>query len=535
VTSARIGSDSYGRTSHAAPPEVVRDSARTDIVGARIEAAQRLQRTAGNRAFTALLARQGGTGSGSAAGQGVPAAPAPIGANFTPQEAALLAQARAELQPQGNAIVGVLIPEGGKPIFLQSGGGQGFFSHIEGKATKEMREQGITRARLLVELEPCQICDRSTYTGPDVPREGVPGTKSGKLIPLQTSKINTALPAGTKLTVVGPESTGIYEGVGPKVLPKAPVVPPVSDPHPDPGPAKTTPPKATARATITQPGGSGGPGGTQAGRGEEVGPIENPALKGQARGQAVVGAAQLAFAALNAIGDWVQESDAKAAWNQQRPAVEKVLTEQPWLGVLVVYRWSQVNAPSFSLNQPGRHFEGIDTYYGETEAEARGQERRAWVIYPDRGDARFPSDRRWIAPRKPGSKPAAQQAATPDRSGWTDRQWLEDRQNVGFADDKIFQILNGSSMQRILLLLREVKQRDTFEKNYFGFLGSRIPQISAIWNDRLLIAFDATNLRGQQNALETLLSMRNHRSLIDKLEDGAKAAIERVLTTNRDN
>jgi hypothetical protein len=75
----------------------------------------------------------------------------------------------------------------------------------------------------------------------------VPGTASGKQIPLQTSKINTALPAGTKLKVVGPESTGVYEGVGPKVSPKAPVVPPVSEPHPDPGPAKTTtPPKATS-------------------------------------------------------------------------------------------------------------------------------------------------------------------------------------------------------------------------------------------------------------------------------------------------
>jgi hypothetical protein len=191
-----------------------------------------------------MLGRQTPPG---APGQTVPASPGPVGANFTPEEAALLAQARATLKPQGNAIVGVLIPEGGEPVFLQSGGGQGFSSHVEGKATTVMREQGITRAKLIVELEPCQICDRSTYPGPDVPSQGVPGTASGKQIPLQTSKINTALPAGTKLKVVGPESTGVYEGVGPKVSPKAPVVPPVSEPHPDPGPAKTTtPPKATS-------------------------------------------------------------------------------------------------------------------------------------------------------------------------------------------------------------------------------------------------------------------------------------------------
>jgi hypothetical protein len=149
---------------------------------------------------------------------------------------------------QGSAIVGVLIPEGGEPIFLQSGGGQGFSSHIEGKATAVMRERGITRAKLLVELEPCQICDRSTYPGPNVPSEGVPGTASGKNIPLQTSKINTALPRGTKITVVGPESTGIYEGVVAPGAPRTPTVPPVSDPHPDPGPAKTTP-KQTSPST----------------------------------------------------------------------------------------------------------------------------------------------------------------------------------------------------------------------------------------------------------------------------------------------
>jgi hypothetical protein len=225
-----------------------------------------LQMAAGNRAVAGLLRRPKQRTAGNAArrvlgrnpnpqasGQTVPASPGPTGANFTAGEAALLAQARTALQPKGNAIVGVLIPEGGKPIFLQSGGGQGFSSHIEGKATTVMREQGIMRARLLIELEPCQICDRSTYPGPDVPSQGVTGTAGGKRIPLQTSKINTALPAGTKLTVVGPESTGIYEGVGPKVSPKAPVVPPVSDPHPDPGPVKTPPPKATPPATVPAP------------------------------------------------------------------------------------------------------------------------------------------------------------------------------------------------------------------------------------------------------------------------------------------
>jgi hypothetical protein len=225
-----------------APPATARaPDAAHDAAGLMV-----IQRNAGNHAVSRLLAggsvvlmRDDKPASGATAPAPAPGPPVPTGGNFTPAEAALLGKARATLQPQGNAIVGVLIPEGGKPIFLQSGGGQGFSSHVEGKATTVMREQGIARARLIVELEPCQICDRSTYPGPDVPSGGVTGSASGKQIPLQTSKINTALPAGTKLTVVGPESTGIYEGVRPSVSPRAPVVPSVGDPLPHSQPAQS--------------------------------------------------------------------------------------------------------------------------------------------------------------------------------------------------------------------------------------------------------------------------------------------------------
>lgn len=134
------------------------------------------------------------------------------GSNFTPEQARILADARAAEKPKGKAIVGVLILPNGERKVLQSGGGQGFSSHVEGKATRFMRDRGIARATLLVESEPCQICDRSTYPHGEVPREGVPSTKSGKPLPMQTPKINTALPRDVVLVVIGPLSTGIYSG-----------------------------------------------------------------------------------------------------------------------------------------------------------------------------------------------------------------------------------------------------------------------------------------------------------------------------------
>jgi hypothetical protein len=148
-----------------------------------------------------------------------PSAPAP--SNFTPQQQELLAQARRHLKPKGDAIVGVLQPEKGPPVELMSGGGQGFRSHIEGKATALMEQLGLKKATLLVELEPCEgICDTSTYPGgeqgPEIPKL----SKKGEEIPYRLSNINSTLDKGSELTVVGPKTTNIYRGVRPpRVVP----------------------------------------------------------------------------------------------------------------------------------------------------------------------------------------------------------------------------------------------------------------------------------------------------------------------------
>jgi hypothetical protein len=167
------------------------------------------------------------------------------------------------------------------------------------------------------------------------------------------------------------------------------------EPHPPGAPKGPGGPGATYRATEL---------GVTAGRGEEVQPIDNPALAGQAKGQAVAGGVALGFAALNAIAGAVQQSDVKAAWNAQKDAVSKELTAEPSLGVMVVYRWSQVEAPWFSLNKPSPHFEGIELFYAETPDEARSQERQQGVLWPGGTENRHWSDRLWIEPAAPGSK-----------------------------------------------------------------------------------------------------------------------------------
>lgn len=145
---------------------------------------------------------------------------------LTTAERSLLNEVRLRLVPSGErstAIVGVLITEDGRRFEFASGGGQGFSAHIEGKATAKMEELGLRRATLLVEKEPCQICDRSTYSQLEGPEQPMKSTKTGRPIARQTPKINTALTVGSELTVVDPDSASLYRGV--KSAPRAPTPP----------------------------------------------------------------------------------------------------------------------------------------------------------------------------------------------------------------------------------------------------------------------------------------------------------------------
>jgi regulator of replication initiation timing len=192
-------------------------------------------------------AAQGGGGVLRRAPPGSPPAAA-ISSNFSPIHQTLLQQARDEfqklgqLQPGDDHIVGVLVTEDGRKFNLISGGGQGFSTHIEGKATAKMNELGVKKAILVCELEPCQICDRSTYDFHHGPEKPMTSSLTGKEMSRQTSKINTALPRDSELIVVGPKSTSKYSGVAPipKAAPAAPAAAAAA--------VESEPPPSSARA-----------------------------------------------------------------------------------------------------------------------------------------------------------------------------------------------------------------------------------------------------------------------------------------------
>jgi len=117
------------------------------------------------------------------------------------------------------------VPRGAGEAFTQGGSHQGnIATHVEGHAAAVMHEQKITDATLLIEEMPCEgACDATRAWDP------IKGDWSGlgKARPA-TPNISTALPPGSKLTVVDPEAAGIYRS---SQIPSTIAKPPVGSPE----------------------------------------------------------------------------------------------------------------------------------------------------------------------------------------------------------------------------------------------------------------------------------------------------------------
>ncbi|MDO9164086.1 MAG: DUF4157 domain-containing protein [Methylococcaceae bacterium] len=183
--------------------------------------------------------------------------------NFTPQQQARLEQARLNQNADGTRIVGVLYTPDGKEYEFISGGPGRFYAHIEGKAVAKMNEMGYQKGVLLVEKEPCQTCDRSTYPynplqpskgGPEVP---LASSKTGEPLARETPKINTGLHKGSELRVVDPVSTNMYRGLKTPPPGGAPaagsVLPTEPDIKPSPPPARAAPQNAPKEPAASKP------------------------------------------------------------------------------------------------------------------------------------------------------------------------------------------------------------------------------------------------------------------------------------------
>ncbi|TWE21912.1 uncharacterized protein DUF4157 [Kitasatospora atroaurantiaca] len=177
--------------------------------------------------------------------------------------------------------------------------------------------------------------------------------------------------------------------------------------QPAPRPAPTAPPAAGTRSTGTPQGGtrsaegeagSGGRSSTDARVGT---PSEPPIEAGPSpKGTAAIGGIFVAFQGINfvsnLINDHIQGKRAQQALDAIAPEVARNRAAHPNAFTLVVLVYSQVEAPSESLIQPGPVFSHLETGSGVTKDEAR----RDWQRTPQLRAAggRVRQEEMWIPP-----------------------------------------------------------------------------------------------------------------------------------------
>ena len=217
--------------------------------------------------------------------------------------------------------------------------------------------------------------------------------------------------------------------------------------------------------------GSGGPGGSgaapnagSASVGIGVGPsIGSP--QPSARGTAIIGGIQLAFQGinltLNFINDRIQKERVEKAFESLRPVLTKTRSDNPRLGILLLFYYRQVEALPDSIIQPGAVFESIGYGKGVTRDEAL----RDYNSVPTISAGVGPNERRffqevWIEPLVKTTITTAKCPFPPVAIG---RFWLKGRKATfqrvefnplsGFDDicEKSLELPNGVNPEFVVL------------------------------------------------------------------------------------
>jgi hypothetical protein len=207
---------------------------------------------------------------------------------------------------------------------------------------------------------------------------------------------------------------------------------------------------------------------TQSIEGQTRAEIGTPSMAGlsaggpSARGEGIAAGMTLAFMGvnfvLNLLNDRVQEGRVREALNRLEPPLRSQRHDHPELGVLLVFHYSQQQAPPDSLIRPGATFETVNFYTGRTQDEARD----VWqntpmvrVLHPS--DILESTQTVWIPPVLP---PSVLDIRTPFRSvalatfapGRAVLQNVEWGGVTGFDDEGTTPVTPGAQPARFLIL-----------------------------------------------------------------------------------
>jgi hypothetical protein len=280
------------------------------------------------------------------------------------------------------------IPRGEGEAFTGGGHSQGnIATHVEGKAAARMHQLNISQATLLVERQPCEVCDD----------------------PERTPNITVALPPGAKLTIVDPEATGYYESVQ---LPPA---------RSSAAPTTPTPPRivptgaGSGETEVTHagdtPSSASGSSGRRmsAGRGAIVPPIvsSGPPARRLAVADALSELAEFGNRLLSHFADQKQQELAQEAITRHINRAASLWATNPEQGLLLTVNWEVWHHGAGDV----RRFIDVTEKLGLTEALARRTEATGITEHGD-PKADNPGDEIWIDPPVPE---AVHQLPTPFR------------------------------------------------------------------------------------------------------------------------
>ncbi|WP_082111416.1 DUF4157 domain-containing protein [Grimontia sp. AD028] len=180
-----------------------------------------------------------------------------------------------------------------------------------------------------------------------------------------------------------------------------------------------------------------------------------------ARGEAIGAGITVAFMGvnfiLNEINDHIQKQRVEDALDGIRESLENYRREHRQMGTLLVFRYTQQQAPPDSLIQPGAVFRSLTPYHGATADEARLTWRNTPEIYASPQGSQQTTQTVWIPPIQRASTrtirtPFARDELATFAEGRADIQHVEWGGITGFDDESTYSLTLGNTSPRFYIL-----------------------------------------------------------------------------------
>lgn len=185
--------------------------------------------------------------------------------------------------------------------------------------------------------------------------------------------------------------------------------------------------------------------------------VGGPSARGEAIGAGITVAFMGANFILNEINDYIQQQRVEEALEGIRTSLETYRSEHRQMGTLLVFRYTQQEAPPDSLIQPGVVFRSVTYYHGATPDEAR----RTWhstpeVIAAPQG-SRQSTQTVWIPPIQRAATrvlrtPFPREELATFAAGRAELQHVEWGGITGFDDESTHSLTLGSTSPRFYIL-----------------------------------------------------------------------------------